>query len=279
MRYAVKVFYLGDYYYGYQRQPDVPTVEGTIINALKKAGYITDVKTSNFASATRTDRYVSALGNCFAFNTKKDLIITQLNHFLPHNNSIICWAKSTVDEDFSPRFAKLKKYWYFLSRDYLNEKQLSINDIKKVSKKFEGTHDFRLFSKFNEKDTIRSIDKINLIENQDSLILEFIGQSFLWQQIRRIVSYIVSFPFLPEQFQDTEELLGENSINHLPLKPASPHHLLFVEHYYENLNWKVNQTTLKKILSYSMFQTFELDSKHSRFKKQWSFFKDIIEEN
>lgn len=39
---VLKVAYIGSAYYGFQRQPDLPTVEGELINALKEANVIED---------------------------------------------------------------------------------------------------------------------------------------------------------------------------------------------------------------------------------------------
>ncbi|GAH11589.1 unnamed protein product, partial [marine sediment metagenome] len=76
MRYLVRTYYEGERFYGYQRQSNVLTVEGTIIDALIKTKYIEDSDTSQFKSASRTDREVNALGNVFAFNTNKELILS-----------------------------------------------------------------------------------------------------------------------------------------------------------------------------------------------------------
>ena len=44
MRFAMKIAYLGSRYHGWQRQPDVVTVEGTILQAFKKVNVLTDLK-------------------------------------------------------------------------------------------------------------------------------------------------------------------------------------------------------------------------------------------
>ncbi len=54
----LKFAYDGTKFYGYQRQPDKPTVEGEIISVLRDSGLDATIK-----SASRTDRGVSALGN------------------------------------------------------------------------------------------------------------------------------------------------------------------------------------------------------------------------
>lgn len=249
MHYAVRVFYNGSKYFGYQRQPKVSTVEGEIISALIKTKHISSIKTSNFKSASRTDRYVNAIGNVFSFKSLKTINLNQINAELQKSGTIICWAYACVDERFSPRYATYKRYWYVLPLDYVKMHELSLQQIKQLSKKFEGTHDFHLFCKRDHRDTIRKINKIAVYIQDNNLIFEFMAQSFLWQQIRRIVSYIINYPFLPHELKNIEALLSsESMINHLSIQPADPKQLILVELYYPQLKWVENIKAKKRLL-------------------------------
>ena len=53
-RTAFKVAYIGSNFSGFQRQPDVRTVEGDIINTLMELEYIEDLKDARFRIAGRT---------------------------------------------------------------------------------------------------------------------------------------------------------------------------------------------------------------------------------
>ncbi len=74
MRFALRIAYDGTAFYGFQRQPDVRTVEGgELIRVLSKlGGVISDAGgSSNFKGASRTDRGgVSAFFNVVAFDTE-----------------------------------------------------------------------------------------------------------------------------------------------------------------------------------------------------------------
>ena len=56
---------------------------------------------------------------------------------------------------------------------------------------FAGEHNFSNFARVELfKDPVRTIDNIVLTEQDDFLIIDFYAQTFLWNQIRRIVSAI-----------------------------------------------------------------------------------------
>ena len=249
MRYLVRTYYEGERYYGYQRQSNVLTVEGTIINALIKTKYIEDSDTSQFKSASRTDREVNALGNVFAFNTNKELILSQVNSVLPKNKSITCWAYANVNNHFSPRFAKWKKYCYILPVEILKQKtSLSLSEIREISTRFVGEHDFELFCKLDHRNTQRKINEINIQQQGNVVIFEFIAQSFLWEQVRRIMAYFIQYPSLNKKLQNTEFLLSFNSKKEdINLKPANPACLMLTELYYENIHWIYDRKEIEKI--------------------------------
>ncbi|MEM3512796.1 MAG: tRNA pseudouridine(38-40) synthase TruA, partial [Thermoplasmata archaeon] len=70
MRIAVKFGYDGTLFHGYQRQKNAETVEGRILSFLVDKNLLS--ANPRFASASRTDAGVSALGNVVAFNTPEN---------------------------------------------------------------------------------------------------------------------------------------------------------------------------------------------------------------
>ncbi|KAA0003756.1 MAG: tRNA pseudouridine(38-40) synthase TruA [Thermoplasmata archaeon] len=183
MRLALKIAYDGRAYHGYARQPHIKTIEGEIINALKKAGAIENVKDAQLHVASRTDKGVSAWGNVIAFNTsmKKDSLINALSHIFD-NIWIIAYA--SVPKNFHPRYAKQRKYRYYLINDGLD-----IKKMRKAAKLFIGEHDFSNFAKIENKNPVRKIDNI-IIYDGPIIKMDFIAKTFLWHQVRRIVSAI-----------------------------------------------------------------------------------------
>ena len=186
MRVVIKFAYDGRKFHGYARQPNLKTVEGELIKSLVKYVFIEDTKESFFRSASRTDKDVSALGNVVAFNTdssKKRILEGLSNEF----SSILVYGIKDVEPDFNPRHAKLRHYVY-----YLPVANLDIEKIISTSACFTGEHNFSNFARLESfKDPVRTIDNIIFTLEDDFLIVDFYAQTFLWHQIRRIVSALI----------------------------------------------------------------------------------------
>jgi tRNA pseudouridine38-40 synthase len=183
MRVAVKFAYNGKDFSGYARQPHQRTIEQTFLDLLSTQGIVDDVKTSCFRTASRTDRGVSALGNVCSFDTalSKDTIINRLPKA---SDDIFAYGVQTVTPDFYPRHAKRREYRY-----YLQKTGLDFDAVVSAAGLFAGEHNFQNFARVEpSKNPIRTIDNIVISEKNNFLILDFYGQTFLWNQIRRIVS-------------------------------------------------------------------------------------------
>lgn len=183
MRIAIKFAYDGREFHGYARQPQLKTVEGEVIRALIKYGFIKDTEESCFRSASRTDKDVSALGNVVAFNTNtsKKRILQELSDDF---TSIIIYGIKEVKSEFNPRYAQYRQYRY-----YLQINNLDMEKIISTATSFTGEHDFSNFARLEPfKDPVRTIDNVVFTEKGDFLVIDFYAQTFLWHQIRRIVS-------------------------------------------------------------------------------------------
>lgn len=187
MRIAIKFGYDGRHFHGYARQPQLKTVEGEVIKTLVKHGFIEDTQDSNFRSASRTDKGVSALGNVVSFNTDSSIerVIKELNDGI---SEMLVYGFKVVKDDFYPRYANCRMYRY-----YLKDKDFDVDKVLSVAGVFAGTYDFSNFSKLEEfKDPLRTIDNVIVSDEGGFLILDFYAQTFLWNQVRRIVSAVES---------------------------------------------------------------------------------------
>lgn len=183
MRIAIKFAYDGRKFNGYARQPDLKTAEGEIIKSLVKHGFIEDTTESQFRSASRTDKGVSVLCNVIAFNTdtSKKRILEELSN---ESETIVFYGIQDVDPDFNPRYAKMRQYQYCLPA-----KDLDTEKIISAASSFTGTRNFSNFARLEQfKDPIRTIENIIVTKHDDFLIMDFHAQTFLWHQIRRIIS-------------------------------------------------------------------------------------------
>jgi len=218
MRIALKFAYDGRKFHGYARQPQLKTIEGEIIKSLIKHGFIEDTKESCIRSASRTDKGVSALGNVIAFNTdcSKERIFQEMKEDL---TDILVYGIKDVEPDFYPRYAKQRMYRY-----YLKNENLEIDRVLSAAAAFAGEYNFSNFARIEEfKDPVRTIDNIIVTNQDDFLIMDFYAQTFLWNQVRRIVSAIQKMGKSKiEKEQIIEALHNSNKKVDFGLAPAEP---------------------------------------------------------
>jgi tRNA pseudouridine38-40 synthase len=183
MRVALKFAYDGKNFSGYARQPGQRTIEQELLDMLIKRKIVSDANTSCFRTASRTDRGVSALGNVCAFDTacSKEKIISQLKE---DASDVFIYGVQSVEPGFYPRHATRREYRYYLKRNDLDG-----DAILSAAGLFTGEHNFQNFARVEPlKNPVRTISNIVLSEKKEFFVLDFYGQTFLWNQIRRIVS-------------------------------------------------------------------------------------------
>ena len=240
MRLTLKFAYDGKKYQGYARQPQLKTVEGEIIKVLIKQGIIEDTKESYFKSASRTDKGVSALGNVIAFNTKssKKCIIKELNGEL---KDMLFYGMKDVESDFYPRYAKYRIYRY-----YLKNINLKMDKILSAAGAFAGSYNFANFAKLEIfKDPVRTINNIVVTNQGKFLILDFYAQTFLWHQVRRIVSAILKMNHGKiEKKQIIEALHNPNKKFDFGLSPAEP---LILKDILYDFEFEYDSTLIKSL--------------------------------
>lgn len=175
-----KVFYDGANYYGSQRQPNLETVEGKVLGAIRRL----KVKVLNFSSASRTDRFVHSIGQTFnvvlegPLNVKE--FIRGLLKFLPED--IIPWAFRVLNSDFHPRYSPVYRHYAYV------EDSVDLEVLRGVLKVFIGTYNYKCFTSLKAwQDPWRRIVKIRASSVKGRVLIEFIGDSFLKHMIRRII--------------------------------------------------------------------------------------------
>jgi tRNA pseudouridine38-40 synthase len=243
MRVALKLAYIGTEYHGSQIQPNVVTVEGELFEALRNLGIIESPKSANYTFAGRTDAGVHALGQVVAFDTDKpNLAIPRvINSELPPN--IWVWAHAKVPLDFDARRdAASRHYRYVMSGDGYD-----ISRIREASKLLVGIHDFENFSKTNgEKSTVRTIESINARVDGELTIIDVVGNSFLWNMVRRIVT---ALSMIGRGVRDKDWLLQmlNPEIYEEGIEPAPAYGLTLLKiNYTENIEWIEDDYSIKR---------------------------------
>ncbi len=223
----LKFAYDGTKFYGYQRQKNLPTVEGEILRILQEEGIATKIK-----SASRTDRGVSALGNVVWIPTYQEpkRVMGILNSRL---NYIYFYAYAL--RDINPRYADLRWYRYhILNFDY------DMDLLRESAGIFQGEHDFRNFTRAR-KNTVIKIKKIEISENGNMILIDFYARNFLWNMIRRIVAAMLSYArgnIFGEEVFEKRKNFG--------LAPSEPLLLMDVVYPFEFVNLPVKRRTSEK---------------------------------
>jgi tRNA pseudouridine38-40 synthase len=276
MRYALKLFYLGDSekLEGFQRQVGKNTVEGYLLEAFRKAGLLEDLETAAYSAAGRTDRGVHALGQVVAISTPKKLFIRAINTNLPEN--IIVWGSKVVNELFHPRYDAISRHYCYYTH-YSNE-DLSL--MLEGAKLLEGIHDFKLFSRNSPLvSTIREVYQIGIELKEPFLIFHLIADSFLWQMVRRIVNSLLKIGRAEWNLQDLQDLLSGTPGPNIFTTPSPTNEsgALFLWDIEYPFQFEPDIKSLNQVRERLQKYIIESSLKHYYFREIYDFFSIIGE--
>jgi tRNA pseudouridine38-40 synthase len=234
---AFKVAYIGTNFYGFQRQPELPTVEGELLKAFKMAGVMEDIDKSHYAIAGRTDRGVHALGNVVSLKMDSNATINQINYYLPSSIQIIGMAE--VPEGFKPRYAEFRHYRYVFFNNPYDNKALDLKKMQNASNILEGEHNFQNFSKRCERTPIRTVKALNISQNNAITVFDVVGESFLWNMVRKMVQVITLVGKGEMDENDISILLNPD----IPasITPVSSDGLILMDVKYKNIEFAQNK--------------------------------------
>ena len=246
-RTALKIGYIGTNFHGFQRQPDLRTVEEELIYHLRKLNYIDDLKKSRFRIAGRTDAGVHSLGNVISFQSEKEVRVNEINNSLPDDIQIL--ASAPVRYAFKPRYAQMRQYRYMLFQD------LDVEKLKECAEVFKGTHNFTNFTKRFQKTTTRTIDDIkvtkvdlndyhkkefpNLHDTISPIFIDIYGESFLWNMVRKMIRVFIDFNIGKIDLDEIQNLLNppKNSPR-ANIKVVEPDYLILMDIQYDGIKFK-----------------------------------------
>lgn len=224
MRYLLAISYDGSAYYGFQRQNNLPTIQGEIEKALK----ILLQEEITITPSGRTDAKVHALNQIAHFDTAKniedlDKFKTSMNALLAQD--ILIKNVQSVTEDFHARFnAKQKTYLYkiLLSKQkdpfkknyyHICGYDLDLAKMQQACNSFLGTHDFTSFSVHNPqiKNTIRTISDIHLKIEENEVFVYITGDGFLHNMVRCIVGTLIDVARGRFEIEDIGRIFSEKN--------------------------------------------------------------------
>lgn len=195
--------YDGTRYHGWQKQPDVITVQQELENALFKLFH----QKISVIAAARTDAGVHAKQQVVNFIASKPLspitIECALNSFLPKD--IRVKNSQVVPLGFNARHDALYKIYGYLIYNFsvsspLYRKfswwvlfSLDIQKMREASQFLIGKHDFSSFQAQGSPSfsTIQKIEKIKLYKRGHFIFFFMKGRGFLYKMVRNIVGTLV----------------------------------------------------------------------------------------
>ena len=202
MRYFIELQYDGAAYCGWQRQPDMPTVQGTIEDALTKLLR----QPTEIVGAGRTDTGVNASFYVAHFDTSTEIdcahITYKLNAMLPHDIAIK--RIYGVAEDLHARFdAVEREYTYLLSpvkspfrrhSAWICYYTLDVAKMNEAAKYLLEVEDFTTFAKLNSNNKTNICDVKHAewtTEDDGTLRFTIRADRFLRNMVRSIVGTLV----------------------------------------------------------------------------------------
>ncbi len=205
-RIRITVAYDGAEYHGWQIQPALPTIQGTL------EGVVSEIegKPVHVAGSGRTDAGVHALAQVAAFSIVNPIPAVNLrramNRLLPRDIRVLS-AEETAP-DFHPRYdARSKTYEYRIfrgevcspfERRYVHHHPYPLDPdrIMEAASLFEGEHDFSAFAASDERDALGASKVRTVFCSQVSLAPERLiyrvrGSGFLKHMVRNIVGTLL----------------------------------------------------------------------------------------
>ena len=215
MRYALQVQYIGKNYAGSQIQFEngieiqTPTVQGELEKAISTLIF-GDTENKNRQLKTvfsgRTDKGVNSKGQVIHFDTDKSIVaskfVYQLNEILPPDISVSDLKE--VDDKFHAQKSAKRRYYRFV---FINRKcknafdgdlmrvkyPVDIERMQKALDFIKGEHDI---SSFKSSGTLNPskiciIEKATCHKDGDKVIIDIVGNRFLYNMVRTIVGTLL----------------------------------------------------------------------------------------
>jgi tRNA pseudouridine38-40 synthase len=230
----LRIAYDGQPYHGFQRQPDVETVEDRIFTALRNLTILEgDDPPSGYAAAGRTDAGVSAVAQTIAFDAPQWLTPAALNSELP--KSIRAWASASPSAGFhATHDASSRTYSYFLYAPDADETATSA-----ALAALAGDHDFHNFTP-DSTGTRRTLST-TLRRDGPILVLTFQAGGFARQLVRRLVTIVAEIARGDAELERIERLFQDETVSGpAGVSPAPPAPLVLTAVEYPGLSFQVD---------------------------------------
>ena len=246
-RFKLTVEYAGTRYSGWQIQKNARTVQGEIDRAVRT---VTGRKDFELYGSGRTDAGVHALAQVAHLDVSTGLgpepLRRRLNDELPSDINVL--SVGVVPHRFHARHDAVgRRYLYQISRRrtafakpfvWWVKDALDLARMRDGSRAFLGMRDFRSFAASDgtddpedrEPSTRVLIDRLEIAEEGDLVLIAIEGSHFLWKMVRRIVGVLVEVGRGSLEPGQIETFL--TSPSSIPARLTAPPSGLFLERVY-----------------------------------------------
>jgi len=241
MRLKVTIEYAGTRYSGWQAQKNARTIQGELEHAIREASG--SPKPEIYGSG-RTDAGVHALAQVAHVDLDSTLppetLRRRINDALPSDINVL--RIDRVSHRFHARHdAVARSYLYQIARRrtafakpyvWWVKDELDVGAMTRTARRFVGMHDFQSFSDDDpdEKSTQVLLERLDIHERGDLILIHVEGSHFLWKMVRRLAGVLVEVGRGGLSADAAVALLTEPS--GLPARLTAPASGLFLERVY-----------------------------------------------
>jgi tRNA pseudouridine38-40 synthase len=234
--FAYRLAYDGRSFHGFQRQPEVPTVEDSLRRALQDLEVIEPAAElpDSYSAAGRTDAGVSALAQTITLDAPSWLTPSALNGGLP--DRVQAWARAPVPGAFhATHDASSRRYVY-----YLHAPGADLERAREAAARLSGPQDFHNLTPATAG-TERDLSVTVTPHGGDLLVLEATADGFVHELVRRITRLIEAVATGAADLDRVDHLLGAEPVDGPDgVAPAAPEPLVLVDVTYPDVTFSVD---------------------------------------
>jgi tRNA pseudouridine38-40 synthase len=213
---ALWCWYEGAAFHGYQGQQGLRTVQSELMRAFAAAGLA-----RNPVVAGRTDKGVSARMQVLSARLERDVTpanaMERLAPHLPDDLGIVM-VRPAPQGFHAAWSATSKEYRYRLPKEDAGDVRL----LERAAALIPGTRDFRVFHFKTSEQKPRTVDRVDVVEENGSVTLRFVGQQFARHMVRMLVGGMTAVARGEVSLDVFERGLLEQQNFHCPTAPAEP---------------------------------------------------------
>lgn len=234
---AFRLAYDGRDYHGFQRQPDVDTVEDALFDTLCDLGVTSPEPRvpPGYAAAGRTDAGVSALAQTIAFEAPPWLTPVVLTEALPAD--IGAWAQADVSSDFHATHDALERtYEYHL---HLRDGAIDPARLDAALARLSGPNDFHNLTP--DADGTNRTLSLSLVHEAPFARITATADGFPRQLVRRLIGLAAEIGAGTTDIERIDRVLDPTPVDGpLGVAPAPPSPLVLVDVRYPTVDFEID---------------------------------------